>query len=79
MFGREEEGTVLGHIEARLTRNLFECILYFYGEICDIWKDVPGFLKNAFHIAEEHHLGLASLNWPDRPASTGLTNLLQLA
>ena len=30
-FGREEEGTVLGVIEACLTRNLCECILYCYG------------------------------------------------
>ena len=33
----------------------------FYGEICSIPKNVTRFLKNAFHIPEEHHLGLASL------------------
>ena len=59
---REEEGTVLDDIEARLTRNLCECILYFYCEICGIPENVPRFLKNAFHIPEERHLGLASLN-----------------
>ena len=41
----EEEDTVLGDIEARLTRNLCECILYIYGEICGILKNVPIFLK----------------------------------
>ena len=60
-FEREEEGTVFGDIEARLTRNLCESILYFYGEICGILENVPRFLKNAFHIPEERHLGLASL------------------
>ena len=29
LFGREEEGTVLGDFEAHLTRNLCEFILYF--------------------------------------------------
>ena len=33
----------------------------FYGEICGIPENVPRFLKNAFHIPEESHLGLASL------------------
>ena len=60
-FGREEEGNVLGDIGARLTRNLCECILFFYGEICGIAENVPRFLKNAFHIPEERYLGLASL------------------
>ena len=62
-FGREEEGTVLGDIEARLTRNLYfcECILYFYGEIWCILENVPRFLKNDFHIPEERHLELAYL------------------
>ena len=58
---REEEGTVLCDIQTRPTRNLCECILYFYGEICGIPENVPRFLKNAFHIPEERHLGLASL------------------
>ena len=40
-FGREEEGTVLGDIEACLIRNLFECILYFYGEIWGIPAKCP--------------------------------------
>ena len=62
-FGREEEGTVLCNIEPRLTRNLFECILYFYDEICGIRESIPRFLKNAFHIPEECHLGLASLKY----------------
>ena len=44
-FGREEEGTVLGDIEGCLTRNLCECILYLYGEICGIPENVPRFLK----------------------------------
>ena len=57
VFGRWEEGTVLGNIEARLTRNFSECILYFYGKIWGILENVPRFLKNAFHIPEEHHLG----------------------
>ena len=35
-FRREEDGTVLCDIEALLTRNLCECILYFYDEICSI-------------------------------------------
>ena len=48
-FGREEEGTVLDDVEA-LTRNLSECIFYFYGEICSIPENVTRFLKNAFHI-----------------------------
>ena len=52
---------MLGDIEACLTRNLCECILYFYGELCGIPENVPRFLKNAFHIPEERHLGLASL------------------
>ena len=56
--GREEEGTVLGDIEACPTRNLSECILYFYGEICCILENVPRFMKNAFHIPEESHLRL---------------------
>ena len=60
-FGREEEGTVLGDIEASLTRTLCECILYFYGEIWGILENVPRFLKHAFHIPEERHLGMASL------------------
>ena len=54
-------GTVLGDIEARLTRNLCECILYFDGKICGIQENVPRSLKNAFLIPEERHLGLASL------------------
>ena len=33
-----------------LKRNLYECILYFYGEICGLPENVPRFLKNAFHI-----------------------------
>ena len=60
-FRREEEGTVLSDIEARLTRNLCECILYLYGEINGIPENVPRFLKNAFHIPEECHFGLAFL------------------
>ena len=47
-----EEGYVLGNIEACLTRNLCECIFYFYGEICGILEIVPIFLMNAFHIPE---------------------------
>ena len=54
-------GPVLCDIEAHLTRNLCECIVYFYGEICGILENVPRFPKNAFHILEERHLGLASL------------------
>ena len=57
MFGRENQGTVLGNNEARLTRNVCECIFYFYGEICGILENVPRFLKNAFHIREERYLG----------------------
>ena len=57
-----EEGTVFGDIEACLTRNLCECILYFHGEICGIPENVPRFLKNAFHIPEERHFeGLLSV------------------
>ena len=63
-FGREEEGTVVDDIEARVTRNLRKCILYFYGEIWGIPENVPRFLKNAFHIPEKLHLGLASLECP---------------
>ena len=69
-FGREEEGSVLGDIEARLTKNLCECILYFYGEICGIPENVPIFLKNAFHIPEEHQLELASLHYITLSAGT---------
>ena len=61
-FGREEEGTVFGDIEAGLARNLCECILYFYGEICGIRENVLRFLKNTCHIPDERYLGLASLN-----------------
>ena len=61
MLGREEEGTVLGNIEACLTIILSECFLYIYGEICGFPENVPSFLKNAFHIPEERHLGLSSL------------------
>ena len=61
-FGREEESTVLCDIEACLTRNLCEFILYFYGEICAVPENVARFLKNAFHIPEERHSGLASLH-----------------
>ena len=50
-IGREEEGTGLGDIEARLIRNLCKCILYFYGEIYGITDNVPRFLKNAFHLS----------------------------
>ena len=35
-FGREKDGTVLCDIEAHITRNLCECILYFYDEIFGI-------------------------------------------
>ena len=44
-----------------LQGNFCECIVSFYGEICGIPENVPRFLKNTFHIPEEHHLGLASL------------------
>ena len=44
-----------------LKRNMCECILYFYSEICGIPENVPRFMKNAFHIPEDRHLGLASL------------------
>ena len=60
-FGREEEGSVLGNIEVCVTRNLCECLLFFYGEICGILENVPRFLKNAINIPEERHLGLTSL------------------
>ena len=64
-FRKEEEGTVLCDIaEARFTRNMCACILYFYDEICGIPENVPRFLKNALHIPEERHLGLASLSMP---------------
>ena len=46
---------------AILKLDLCECILYFCGEICGIQENVPRFLKNAFHIPEERHLGLTSL------------------
>ena len=46
---------------AILKLDLCECILYFYGETCGIQENVPRFLKNAFHIPEERHLGLTSL------------------
>ena len=39
-----------------------ECILYFYGKICGIQVNIPRSLKNAFHIPEECHVGLASLS-----------------
>ena len=63
-FGREEEGTILCNIKARLTRNFCECNLYFYDKICGIPENVPRFLKNALHIPEECNLGLASLSMP---------------
>ena len=56
-----EERTVLGDIEARHTRNLYECILYFYDKIFGIPENDPRFLKSAFSIPEERNLGLASL------------------
>ena len=54
----EGRGYCIRRFEARLTRNFCECILYFFGEICGILENVPRFLKNAFHIPEERHLGL---------------------
>ena len=44
-YEREEEGPVSRDIEAGLTRNLFEYILYFYGEIWGIPENVPRFLN----------------------------------
>ena len=35
---------------------------YIYGKICGIPEIFPRFLKNAIHIPEEGHLGLASLD-----------------
>ena len=51
-FGREEEGTVLGHIETVLC----ECSFYkmcIYGEICGIPEIFPRFLKSGIHNPEE--------------------------
>ena len=57
-FGREEEGTILGGIEAVLC----ECNFYkIFGEIWGIAENFPRFLKSAVHFPEERHLGLASL------------------
>ena len=59
-YGREEEGTVLGDIEAALC----ECTFYNNnGKICGITEIVPRFLKNVIHISEVPHFGLASLHW----------------
>ena len=62
------------HLGGRTERELFSAILKlvlqetcvsafckFYGEICGIPENIPRFLKNANHIPEESHLGLASL------------------
>ena len=57
-LGREEEGTVIGDIQAILC----ECIFYnFYGEICGIPKNFHRFLKSYVHMPDEQNLGLASL------------------
>ena len=50
-LGGKKRVLVLGDIEGRLTRNLCECILYFYGEICSIPENVPRFLKNGPQLA----------------------------
>ena len=40
-FGREEEGTVLGYIEAGITRNLSECICTFMAKYVAFRKMSP--------------------------------------
>ena len=61
MIQNKMDSLAKNDIQACLTRNLCECILYFYGQICSITENAPRFLKNTFHIPEKHHLGLASL------------------
>ena len=58
-----EEGTVQGDIEACLVWVYF-VIVYatFMVKYAAFWKNVPRFLKSSFHIPEEGHLGLASLD-----------------